>query len=342
MIRTLLVIVLASSLGLGWPSPGLAAAASNAVRSEADVLKMLNRLVDWSQPSTRVIESSQAMAFEMVDATGTAITPAPESVETIARIQAWRAKSAGDIARLRAEAAALQPAPPELLAAIRSLGPTGVRQAAGVSQVTQLARSLSEDTARQVELMTPLIVQASQGDQQAKGQLARRMVVGMRLMLEGENTMLDLGIVLSGTPDHPQVDLNLAAKASNEALIEAMKYYERSANGEAASETEAASAMKSRLAAAREAARAVWPHARSAAAVFATIPKGDLRTRLETAFATYRESSQVELDIADLLSGAATALETGDPLALDQPGVEALINRRVALINQRKALFNTP
>jgi hypothetical protein len=302
---------------------------------------MLNRLVDWSQPSTRVIESSQALAFEMVDTTGAAITPAPESVETIARIQAWRAKSADDIARLRTEAAALQPAPPELLAAIRSLGPTGVRQAAGVSQVTQLARSLSEDTARQVELMTPLIVQASQGDRQAKGQLARRMVVGMRLMLEGENTMLDLGIVMSGTPDHPQVDLNLAAKASNEALIEAMKYYERS-NGEPASETEAASAMKSRLAAAREAARAVWPHARSAAAVFATIPKGDLRTRLETAFATYRESSQVELDIADLLSGAATALETGDPLALDQPGVEALINRRVALINQRKALFNTP
>jgi hypothetical protein len=342
LIRTLLVLALASGLGLGLSSPGLAAPAPTAIRSEADVLKMLDGLVDWSQPSTRVIESSQALAFEMLDAAGIAITPESQTAENIARIQAWQVKSAGAITSLRAEAAALKPPPPALLAAIRSLGPTGVRQANGVSQVTELATTLSGDTARQVELMTPLILAAARGDGQAKGLLARRLVVGMRLMLEGENTMLDLGIIMSGKPDHPQVQLNLAARASNEALIEAMKYYEKSANGEATSATEAAAAMESRLARAREAARAVWPSAQSASAVFATISRGPLRTRLETAFDTYRESGQIEMDIADRLSGAATALGAGDPLALDQPDVERLINRRVALINQRKALFDTP
>jgi hypothetical protein len=343
MSRIMPVLLAALGFLAVCPDPGFAAPPPPAaIRSEADALILLKRLAEWAQPSTKLIESSQTLALDMIEMASAAIESDTKGPEGLARARAWEARTTGGLVRLRADAAALQPAPPDILAAIRSIGPTGVRQAEGLSEVKGLAQRLAEDTALQIERMTPLIIKASSGDEQSKTLLAQRTLSGMRLLLQAENTLYDLSIVTAGKQDHPQVELSRAAKFSNQALVEALKYYEARANGGSPSASDTAAAMNENLDQSRKAALAVWPKAQLAAKTLDGVPKGELRTRLDTALASYKESGEIEADLAEIIAGAARALESGKENALDLPGLDALVDRRVALTAMRASLFQAP
>jgi hypothetical protein len=72
------------------------------------------------------------------------------------------------------------------------------------------------------------------------------------------------------------------------------------------------------------------------------VPKGELRTRLDTALASYKESGEIEADLAEIIARAVRALESGKENALDLPGLDALVDRRVALTAMRASLFQAP
>ncbi|MDO9336618.1 MAG: hypothetical protein Q7T61_09480 [Caulobacter sp.] len=339
-------LLLAASLTLSpmVATPALAAPPTSRVDTEAEVMTLLGDIVAWSAPLNQLMTDSNALGLEMIDVVAQAMEPGRKGTEGRAWINAWLARADSELARQRAALAAVPPMSPDLDRRYRSLGPTAVRQVEGFQTLPSVVRGVIDDTDSLLNRLRPLLIKAASGDTKAKLEIARHTLSGTRLAIRNENALLDLAIVMSNRPDHPQVALSKSAKASNEASMLALEYLERQLNGETPDPVAAGKAMQAKVALSRAEAANAWPNARKIKAeIGGSLPAGPLKTSFNTALDTYEESGQVETRIADSLGAIADRLASGnsvvDPDGDAWSAIEPLVERRTAIQARRVSLF---
>jgi hypothetical protein len=281
----------------------------------------------------------------MIDEVGEAVQLETTGATGAARAAAWQAQADRELARLKQVAADLKPMPAELQARYAATGPVARGQIKGFLQMPGLARDLLRETESQIEANRPLLSSAASGDAAAKLTLARRTISGIRLLVQSEIAMMDLAIVTAASSDHPQVAVAMAGKASDEGLIEVLRYLEAGLNpGEPPNPTSVGRAVAAKAAESRKAAALAWPRAQALSAQLnRQLPPGEMRTAIGRAMATYEESGKVETAIADILTRISDNLladpDKIDPETWPLDDLEPLADRRVALQQERTALF---
>lgn len=318
----------------------------NKVDTEAEVGKVLGDIIAWAGGYNQLISESNDFSFELIDVVAETVEDKRTGEEGRAWMTAWLAKADAEIARQRAALAALPPMPAELARRYGAMGPAAARQIEGFRTLPSITKGVIDGAATLLNRLRPLLIKAASGDAEAKFAVARQTVAGTVLALRNENAMLDLQVVMANRPDHPQIGLSKAAKASNEASIIVLEYMDRQANGEEPDPVAAGKAMQAKVATGRAEARTVWPNAQKLKAEFNTsLPAGPFRTAFYTALDTFEESGRIELALADQLGRMADRLASGaaeaDPDGTSFNGIEPLVNQRTALYRRRTELFKT-
>lgn len=140
--------------------------------------------------------------------------------------------------------------------------------------------------------------------------------------------------------DHPEAALARSIAASSDAMIVLLGYVENVAFGEPPDDAFYARRLAERAAQAHDAAMLIGQLARVQMQWAQSIPDDDARARRLAALATFEESGQVEIELANVLATAARRLGARDPdLAREGFGLanaESLTSRRISLLNRRR------
>jgi|GEM_PF-3551732 len=341
-----LKLALMALLALAPMQAGAALAAPKAVNpvdTEREASVLLSDTVTWMEPTTRLMAEDSDLLVEIVDLVSEAMEPS--SREAAAGLADRLAAVDQRLAALKAAAAALPPFPANLEARYRTLGPEANPQIEGFKAMPGLARGLLDQTEAYLEDVRPHLLKAAAGDEDSQMVLAQKSVLAMAVVLKSENAFIDVSMGMMSPADHPQLALAKSIKTSNEAWIIAVEFLGEMLGGsDEADPVAAGKAMKARIGAARAQARLIEPRAkRMSSRLSASLSDGPLKTSLVSAMASFGESAEVELAILDQMDKLAEQLTEGvvdpDSEIWTFPGMEELVNRRLALQQQRAAVF---
>lgn len=343
MIRPLLLALLILL------APAAAAAAEPAPRTAAEADAFLRRLMTdvsaYSTPHQALVTEAEDLVLFAIEGGNTAVAMADRRAsrrEVAAWADAWEAQTASKIAAIRAKAGQLPPFPEAAFQRLVDLEPAFRAQVPAYRKVGVETRRLIDLCASYAESVAETVRKAALGDDQALDQLSIRIIHGTRLVIEGENTMLEVSI--AATDDsHPQKYVSLAALHGNLAIL---ALYDLAMADMAGEETDRAAVAETMRVEAKAALAAAGDIDRAATALDRRLAVGQQIDSIKTiraAVATFSDSSAVEARIANVLLDAADSLEGGkDPMAVleeDTVELQVLVNRRVEIQTRRLQLL---
>jgi hypothetical protein len=343
MIRSLLLAVLIlltpAATATAQPAPRTAA--------EADVFlqRLLNDIAAYSTPhQTLVIEAEDLVLFAITGAES-AVRLAERRAsrrEVAAWADAWEAEAASKVAAIRAKTEDLPPFPEAAFQRLIDLEPAFRSQVPGYRKVGIETRRLIDLCASYTDTVAETVRKAAVGDADALDQMVIRIVHGTRLVIEAENAMLEVSIAATGE-NHPQTHLARASLHGNLAILALYDLTLAALSGEDVDRATAVATMRAEAEKALVAARDIERDAAVLDRRMAAGPQTETIKRIRTAMSTFRESSAVEVAIANLLRAAADNLEGGKaPAAVleeDIAGLDALATRRIEIQARRMQIL---
>lgn len=341
MLRYLLAIVIAAtSLSPAAAAPARSKTASPAqAKAEADLGALLSQTMKATEPYQSALLEANALSLEVVTGLETAVKQEPGSKAAKAWAESWSQEIRAKSDRLKAHVDALTPFPPPLYARWRRAGP-------GTEKLLELlpiaVREVNANTQAFTDQTITLVNSAMTAeDPEAMSRLAQNTIVGMRLLIEGENSLLILQIA-NTQKDHPQSALNHSILASNQAIVEILKYWESMFDHERLDLVATGHAVSDKAKAAGVAARRIKPLAASARQKLSVLSNDTLlKSKMNAVIANYTEAGEVEIQLADMLETIAQRMIANDQelAAGDFPlsGTEALVDRRMQLQLARQA-----
>jgi len=218
MIRPLLLallILLAPAAAAAEPAPRTAAEA------DAFLRRLMTDVSAYSTPHQALVTEAEDLVLFAIEGGNTAVAMADRRAsrrEVAAWADAWEAQTASKIAAIRAKAEQLPPFPEAAFQRLVDLEPAFRAQVPAYRKVGVETRRLIDLCASYAESVAETVRKAALGDDQALDQLSIRIIHGTRLVIEGENTMLEVSI--AATDDsHPQKYVSLAALHGNLAIL---------------------------------------------------------------------------------------------------------------------------
>ncbi len=344
MIRSLLLAVLVLL------TPAATATAQPAPRTVAEADAFLQRLLSdiaaYSTPHTTLVVESEDLVLFAITGAETAVSLAEKGAsrrEAAAWADTWEAQAASRIAAIRARAEALPPFPEAAFQRLINLEPAFRTQLPAYRKVGVETRRLIDLCANYAESVAQAVRKAALGDADALDQLAIRIIHGTRLIIKAENAMLEVSIAATGD-NHPQTHLARASLHGNLAILALYDLTVADMSGEVADRVAAVTTMRAEAEKALAAARDIERETAALDRRLAVGPQTETITRIRAAMATFRESSAVEVEIANLLRAAAASLEGGKPAATvleqDIGGLEALVTRRIEIQARRLKILS--
>lgn len=346
LMKKTLTAALAAAL-VALPAAALAAPPPPMTQAEAQerVNLFIQRLAAYSQPYQAAAIEAEDIVLAVIDGANKALEMQVEEADE-ADMRAWYSGWSKEIrarqAALKKAQAALPPsvdvafeefgAPPtpELIALRRAFE----RSPIAIRQLFASAHALTDDT-------LPLI-EKSIGDPAAAVPLASQLIKAMGVTLEAENVMLDVAI--AGAQGHPQAFTSQSVKASNEALIPLLDAQAAMLQGGSIDRAALARTMRAKTAESRAAATAIPAAAEDLVVRSKSVGMGaELNAKFDGLLASYRKSSETELQLAAQIDEAALRIERGDDFgeAFEEAmaPVENLVNARLAQQQDRLRLL---
>lgn len=345
MIR-ILALVVALVLPPAAAAAAAAAPATQAV-AEARLNSLMAKLADYSAPH----QAAMGEAGELVGLAITGMTTAQTLAEeragqrrVTAEMDAWEAQTRARIESLRTKKDQLPPFPREAFIALTAMAPAFKGRESAYAQVqVESIRSIDAAIAFAERSLGPAR-KAAMGDPQAMMDLAVETIAGLKLVIMAENAMLDVSIAAS-PPEHPQTALARSIRASNAAMELFFDYEVASISGDPNDPARAAAGIRGKAEEARRSAREMIPLAAALAADLKKAQPSPTIMRMNRILDSYRESSAVELELADVFERVADLIERGEDSqeALDAAiaPVDVRVNRRLELQAARLELLRS-
>jgi hypothetical protein len=337
-LRIILSIVLAATPVLA-PASALART-QDPTFSEQDFNRLMGDLGRWVAGPQAVIAESTVYSGVVIDGVTAAVEPGLKGKAGEAWARDWVQKVDRDGEALLARARAVQPMSPALVAQLKRLGPEGDRMIAAFQRYPAQIEAYMVDLVGFKNTVKPLVIRAAAGDAKAKDELGIRTLGGMRVVLQGENRLMDLSLALSPA-GNPQGALTRAMLESNNALIALLAAQEKlmlDPNADASADIAEA---RARVADGRKQADLIWPYAQRTKGTFDALPDGATKTRMLSVLDSFRDSAAIERQILDIMDAYADVLAGKgdfDGLEARMNELQSLIDRRVALVERRSRM----
>lgn len=334
-LRVILSILLATTPLLA-PTAALARGQDPSF-NEQDFNRLMRDLGQWVAGPQALITESAGYADTVINGITAAIEPDSKGKAGEAWARDWAQKVDREGEGLLARARAIPPLSPDVIRQIRRLGPEGDRMIAAFERFPASVEGYMVDLVNFKNAIKPLVLKAASGDQKAKDELAIRSVGAMRIVLLGENRMLEVSLALSPA-GNPQGALTQSMLESNNAFIAILAAQEKLMLDPDADASKELAEARARIAAGRRQADLIWPYAQRTKKVFDSVPDGATKTRMLSVLDTFRDSAAIERQILDVIEAYAAMLEGDgdfDSLEPRMTELESLITRRVDLVQRR-------
>lgn len=348
MIRTvLLVAALAfgpATMAIAAPPP--APKIETPAEAEAYLGAIMRELSAYAAPHQAAIVESDEIVLMAIDGASKALElqqAGTSKRKGAAWADEWQPQLEARIAALRATKAQLPPFPEATFNRLAAIAPEMGPKRSGYAQIAVQTGTTIDVAATFAENTAGLARRVATGDEDALIPLAAELIRGTKLVLSAENATLDIAIA-TGSPDHPQTALSRSMKASNVGVELFMDYQISLILQEESNAAEVGAKIRAEGQAARKAALLTDTLTTSTVAKLKTMPDIPLKPRLLEMAATYRESSAVEVEIADLVISAGDALInrnlTDEELDSLLDPLDAAVDRRVEITRRRLKLLN--
>jgi hypothetical protein len=253
------------------------------------------------------------------------------SIEVTARLKAIKERAASTPPLTFAEAAKAE------------LGLEGAEILVGRAATLSRVVNIVEGAVAETRVLAPRV---ASGDRDALRELLRASGK-TRLALMAIDSETTAAGIAAFPPGHPQRSLAQSSLAIGQAEMEFLKFKAQLEDGNGAGAQATAERIQIRASEARTASSRVPEETKAFLESAANAPETQALMKLEnvqSAYATYALSSQVELEIAEQVARAATALKRGDIPAAESAfrSYAPLVERRNALQLQRATALTHP